>query len=182
MLPDHLARKFPKLKADGGDKTSEAAIQYNCLSWSAKRTKQYRFEPKPQEAWERWPEGLPDDYSLESFIMLFEQLGYKRLADIDSRFEFFYKKVAIYAAFGIYGEPRWEFTHVADQLHSGVWISKLGYEEDIQHNTPQSLEGNCGDEYGKILKILKKPCWPWELAVRVYFKLVSFLRKSFKVI
>ncbi len=180
MQPDHLERKFPKLKADGGKKVSEPAIPYNCLSWSAKRTREYRFEPKPQEAWERWPDGLPDDYSLESFIMLFENLGYKRCHDLDASFDLFYKKVAIYAAFGIYGEPRWEFTHVADQLHSGAWTSKLGYGEDIQHNTPHSLEGNSEDEYGKIYQILKRRCWPWELLARAYFKLMSTLRKVLK--
>lgn len=47
-------------------------------------------------------------------------------------FEFFYKKIAIYAEFGIYNKPMWEFTHVSDQLHSGAWTSKLGYPRSCQ--------------------------------------------------
>jgi hypothetical protein len=62
MLPSHLEKGFPKLKADGGEKTSEAEPQYNCLSWSAKRTKKYRFEPRPFDPWDRWPKGVPDDF------------------------------------------------------------------------------------------------------------------------
>jgi hypothetical protein len=119
---------------------------------------------------------------LDSFILLFEKRGYKRCVDKDSSFEFFYKKVAIYAAFGIYGHPRWEFTHVSDQLHSGAWTSKLGKDIDIQHNTPQSLEGDVGDEYGTIFKILQKPCWPWELLARVFFKFASIFKKRANVI
>ncbi len=175
MLPSHLARRYPKLVADGGKKKSEADHQYNCLSWSAKRTKKYRFEPKPIEKWDRWPKDLRDDYSLESFIMLFENLGYHRCSLTDTGFELFYKKVVIYAQFGIYGDQRWEFTHVADEIHAGVWTSKLGPDEDIQHNTPQSLEGNCGDEYGKIYQVLKKRCWPWEILARVVVKIRRLL-------
>lgn len=170
MLPAHLDKRFPKLKADGGTKTSEVDQNYNCLSWSARRARKYRFEPKPIEKWDRWPKDLPKDYSLESFILLFERRGYKRCINGDTKYEFFYKKVAIYAAFGIYGDQQWEFTHVADQLHSGAWTSKLGPDEDIQHNTPHSLEGDDGDEYGTIHQILKRRCWPWELLARLFFK------------
>jgi hypothetical protein len=173
MLPIHLEKGFPKLRLDGAKKTSEASIKYNCIAWSATRTKKNWFEPKPTAAWEIWPNGIPDDYSLDSFILIFEKRGYKRCTEKDTSFEFFYKKVAIYAAFGIYGQPQWEFTHVSDQLHSGAWTSKLGKDIDIQHNTPHSLAGDVGDEYGTIFKILKRRCWPWELLARVFFKIKS---------
>jgi hypothetical protein len=182
MIPSHLERRFPKLAADGGRKTSEAEPQYNCLSWSAKRTKKYRLEPKPVDPWDYWPKGVPNDYSLESFIVLFEKSGYERCEKLDTTFSVFNKKVAIYAAFGIYNQPRWEFTHVSDELHSGVWTSKLGYEEDIQHNTPQSLGGNDADEYGQIYKILKKRCWPWEVLFRLYFKIAMIFENHANII
>src|SRR6266700_4956547 len=171
MLPSHLERGFPKLRADGGKKTSEATNECNCVGWSASRTRSKWFEPQPTQPWEYWPKGIPEDYSLDSFIRVFEIRGYKRCSTLDSSFEFLFKKVAIYAEFGIYGQPGWEFTHVADQLHSGAWTSKLGKDIDIQHNTPQSLEGNYGMEYGKIIQILKRRCWPWELIARICVRL-----------
>src|SRR5690242_14209910 len=141
MLPSEVEKGFPKLKSDGGRKTSEATPKCNCIAWSLRRTQKKWYEPKPTYPWEFWPKGVPDDYSLESFIILFEKLGYERCDKINFAYEFFYKKVAIYADFGIYGKQQWEFTHVSDQIDSGVWTSKLGKGIDIQHNTPSSLEG-----------------------------------------
>jgi regulator of protease activity HflC (stomatin/prohibitin superfamily) len=42
--------------------------------------------------------------------------------------------------------------HAARQLPSGMWTSKLGALEDIEHQ----LEGLAGDRYGKIGQILKR--------------------------
>jgi hypothetical protein len=176
-LPSDVINGFPKLLADGGIKSSNATRQYNCLAWSAARIQKNWFEPQPTQAWEVWPKDVPNDYSLESFIILFEKLGYKRCSTTDISFEFFFKKVAIYADFGIYGQQQWEFTHVADQLHSGVWTSKLGPGIDIQHNTPNSLEGNTGEEYGRVYLILKKRCWPWDLLFRAFLEIRRFGRR-----
>jgi hypothetical protein len=169
MLPPALVKKFPKLSADGAQKTSEASQQYNCIAWSAKRDKEHWWEPKPQEPWDYWPQSIPDDYSFESFVLIFEKRGYKKCG-LDSRFEFFYKKVALYA-------DTEGFTHVCDQLNSGAWWSKLAADEDIQHNSLEALEGSIGNEYGKVQQVLKKRCWPWELLARVIFKLKEVFRK-----
>jgi hypothetical protein len=63
-LPSEVEKGFPKLKADGGIKTSNATNQYNCIAWSLTRKQNNWFEPKPTEAWETWPADVPDDYSL----------------------------------------------------------------------------------------------------------------------
>ena len=44
-------------------------------------------------------------------------------------------------------------THAARQLSSGFWTSKLGEAYDIQHGTPQSIEGGI---YGCVYCYMKK--------------------------
>jgi len=180
MIPPDVDIGFPKLKLDGGKKTSEATNLYNCIAWSIERTQEKWFEPKPTNSWETWPDGIPNDYSLESFIMLFEKRGYKRCDVTDTGFEFFVKKVAIYAEFGIYGPSRWEFTHVADQLNCGLWTSKLGNGIDIFHNTPNSLEGNKGEEYGKIYMILRRQCFLKEILARLCCRMCKVFNYEWK--
>ena len=47
--------------------------------------------------------------------------------------------------------PYW--THAARLKADGKWTSKLGTEEDIEHNTLESMEG---DLYGLVIQILRK--------------------------
>jgi hypothetical protein len=98
---------------------------------------------------------------LESFILIFEKIGYKKCNG--ERFEFFYKKVAIYAT------PAFGFSHVCDQLNSGRWASKLGDLEDIEHSTLGCLEGSLTTEYGEVRQVLKKACGFCELLARSLF-------------
>jgi hypothetical protein len=166
MLPRALIAKFPKLPADGAIKTSEATDQYNCIAWSANRDTKQWWQPILEEPWDYWPPGIPKDFSFESFVLIFENQGFKKCG-LDSSFNFFYKKVALYADDD-------GFTHVCDQLNSGEWSSKLAKYEDIKHNTLQALEGDVANEYGKVKSILKKRCSPWELLARAFIKIVRF--------
>jgi hypothetical protein len=61
-------------------------------------------------------------------------------------FEPGYEKVAIYAA------PDGTPTHVARQLTSGLWSSKLGQLQDIQHR----LEDLAGSVYGDCARFPKR--------------------------
>jgi hypothetical protein len=165
MLPPALVKKFPKLPADGAKKTSDPTPQYNCIAWSANRDKKQWWEPKKQEPWDYWPSDIPDDYSFESFVLIFERQGYKKCEG--SHFEFFFKKVALYA-------DENGFTHVCDQINSGAWWSKLAADEDIQHNSLEALEGKIGNEYGKVEQIVKRPCNLLEILARIFLKLKSW--------
>jgi hypothetical protein len=166
MLPPALVKKFPKLPADGAKKTSDPTPQYNCIAWSVKRDKKQWWQPIKEESWDYWPPDVPDDFSFESFVLLFEKQGYKKC--IGSHFEIFYKKVALYA-------DEEGFTHVCDQLNSGAWTSKLAADEDIQHNSLEVLEGKVGNEYGKVAQIVKRNCNFFEILVRSLFKIKSWL-------
>ena len=58
-----------------------------------------------------------------------------------------FDKVAIYALND--GNPK----HVARQLSSGLWTSKLGTMEDIEHD----LDGLVGERYGSVVAFLRRP-------------------------
>jgi hypothetical protein len=77
-------------------------------------------------------------------VAVFLALGFSPCSDGNS--ETGYEKVAVY---GIDGE----YTHVARQLPSGKWTSKLGALEDIEHDT---LEGLIGTEYGPVERLLRR--------------------------
>lgn len=92
---------------------------------------------------------IPSDgrlFTLECYVLVFEQLGYQ--AGPDDSLEPGFEKVALYV--GTHGRP----AHVARQLASGSWTSKLGRMEDIAHPTLEALEGS---EYGAVAAILKRP-------------------------
>ncbi len=76
--------------------------------------------------------------------MAFGALGYEPCADglLEDGFE----KVAIYQSpSGV--------QHMARQLQTGWWTSKLGQLEDIEHETPAELEG---DIYGVVVQYMRR--------------------------
>jgi hypothetical protein len=56
------------------------------------------------------------------------------------------KKVAVYGIGGFY-------THATRQLETGKWTSKLGNEEDIEHDLPELVGGGV---YGEIALFMKR--------------------------
>ena len=94
-----------------------------------------------------WPPGIPPEYSLESYSRAYEIHGYTRCAS--GELEADYEKIALFVdEFGI---P----SHASYQLESGIWISKLGEWEDIEHDSLQALEGD--DNYGTVAAYLRRP-------------------------
>ena len=81
---------------------------------------------------------------MEAFTIAFSKLGYETCEDgsLESGFE----KVAIYEANTV-------VTHMARQLDTGMWTSKLGPNVDIEHNSPADLEDGV---YGKVVRYLKR--------------------------
>lgn len=58
-----------------------------------------------------------------------------------------YEKVAIYAR-----NDFWK--HAALLRRDGKWVSKLGEDEDIEHDAPDTLEGGT---YGTVHCFMKRP-------------------------
>jgi hypothetical protein len=87
---------------------------------------------------------MPREASVEAFVRAYETLGFGVCEDggLEPRVE----RISIYAASD--GRPQ----HVARQLPSGLWTSKLGRLEDIEHE----LEGLRGELYGMVRVFMKR--------------------------
>lgn len=137
---------FPYLRNDNNFKvTSPCTDGYNCISWAAQKQVWY-WPPlgKELEEDEYWPEGIEDDTRIETFIKAMETENFSICTN--DNVEPNITKIALYAKNG-------QCTHAARQLSNGLWTSKLGYYHDIQHSTPQSLEGEL---YGKVYCYMNK--------------------------
>ena len=162
-LPSGRQRNFPNVDAGNHSVTSEETIgkrvAYNCVGWAAVAdTKKWWEAGSGPDFY--WPSGILDDGSLQSYVQLFESLGYRR-CDRD-RLEIPYEKIAIYSD----GDG---FTHVAYQLFSG-WTSKLGGWEDVRHKTLSVLEGGA---YGTADTIMKR-----RSGIRGYFARACYHRTA----
>ena len=135
-----LAQIFPKLGNDYSI-TSPRNRRYNCIAWAA-GVAEIWWEPDEQESF-YWPPGIPRQYTLEAYVRAFVTLGYEVCEN--ENLEDGYEKVAIFAQ----GNSP---THLARQLSSGRWTSKLGSWEDIEH----ALQGLSGANYGEVVKVLKR--------------------------
>jgi len=122
---------FPHLKESNYKVTSDASPEYNCFSWAADETTR-RWEPDQMEINYR-PPGVVREMTAEAFIEAYNSLGYSRCAT--TQLEVGFEKILLYTDDD--GTP----THAARQLPNGHWTSKLGDCEDIEHETPASIEG-----------------------------------------
>jgi hypothetical protein len=136
MVPSNL---FPRLTAQNHPITSPPSADYNCVAWSAADTEHW-WQPGVF-----WPVEAP---SVEFGIVLLEEafraLGYE--ACDDAALERGFEKVALYGNNTFY-------THAARQLPDGKWTSKLGSEEDIEHDTPEDVADGV---YGAIVQFMKR--------------------------
>lgn len=117
---------------------------YNCAAWAVHETETGFWWPY-DDGTHYWPDGCKKDNSLESMVEGFSTLGFE-LCD-DSSVENDYVKLAIYA--DQFGQPK----HVARQLPTGWWASKMGDSEDIEH---ELLEDVGGGWYGDPKIYLKR--------------------------
>jgi len=140
-----LESLFPRLRGSGYQITSEQADQPNCIGWALYSN--LYFDPGGSVmGGYYWPPGVRRDDSLEAWSEVFALHNY-RDCDADA-VEPDSEKIAIYV--GPDGDP-W---HVARQLTSGEWTSKLNKLEDIRHPT---LDALVGAHYVRIAKIMKRP-------------------------
>lgn len=138
-----IERDFPNLSTTGYKITSPDTINYNCIAWAAGDDQRWWW-PDSQNI-DYWPEEVPREVTLDAFKQAFQTVGYE-VCQTDS-LESGWQKIAIYA--DSTGKP----THIARQLSNGKWTSKLGQDEDIEH---ENLEGLVGEIYGSVVCIMKK--------------------------
>jgi hypothetical protein len=151
MLCVELERRLENLRGTGYDKypispqTAGPPQGYNCIAFAAGHTDRWWW-PHINRFIYYWPPHLPREVvpTPENFIHAFEWKGYTICAN--GRHKKGIEKVAIFCRGGL---PK----HAARQLPSGIWISKCGGLEDIQHETLSAVEGN---DYGKAVVFLHR--------------------------
>jgi hypothetical protein len=135
---DRLEALFPGLRDSGWLVTSPEEVRYNCVAWAAGDSNRWWWPSDDCY----WQDEVARKETVAAFLAAFAPLGFT-LCD-NSRLEDGYEKVAIYVS------PDGTPTHVARQLHSGLWSSKLGQLQDIQHR----LEDITGTLYGNVAHVL----------------------------
>ncbi len=145
-MSSKLEEAFPNLREEEYRPTSPISKLYNCIAWAAGRVDRW-WEPVPFTNY-YWPPTAPLIKNLESYTKAFQSLGYEQCDD--ASLELGFEKVAIYCKGKRGDEPE----HMARQLPSGWWTSKLGRDVDIEHQTLEGVEGNV---YGHVEQVLKRP-------------------------
>jgi len=150
-LPPEIEANFPNLRRGEYEKTSENTAVYNCIAHAAEDDSLWWWPDQGVGIY--WPPEAPQEETIESFIQAYGTIGYKVCDKERRNAEPGFQKIAIYV--DEEGVP----THAARQLPSGLWTSKLGKAEDIQHDTLEAVESDpvIGLGYGKVALILRRP-------------------------
>jgi hypothetical protein len=94
-----------------------------------------------------WPIACdPNDSTLANLSSALLAVGF--VACSDGEVETGFGKVAVFAL-----SPM-EYTHVARQMPSGIWTSKLGVDVLIEHDAPGVVAGGA---YGTLIQFMKRP-------------------------
>lgn len=143
MTRAELELLLPGLLSAEYEITSDASRRYNCIAWAVGDT-QHWWDSLPVSGY-YWPPGAPSADTLAGWLRVFELHQYRACDTGDH--EPGYEKVAVYV------DPQGFPSHVARQLESGEWTSKLGPDEDIRHVTPAALEGEI---YGQVVQYMRR--------------------------
>jgi hypothetical protein len=133
---------FPNTTVEPFIQTSHEDVRYNCIAWAASDDTKW-YEPDPYGLY-YWPKNIDREYTTESYISLYETLGYTKCEN--GTLEGGFLKVAVFENGGL---P----SHAARQLADGNWTSKLGKNIDVRH-TIFSIENGL---YGIVIQYLKRP-------------------------
>ena len=144
-----LINEFPGLRDDKHfEITSPVDPSYNCIAWAYQIKGRWMWPPAGVPVLDSvtfWPDGNAST-DVDQFIEAFKNKGYEECED--PYFEDGYRKIALYITPGTHS-----CTHAARQLSNGFWTSKLGESYDIQHSTPQGIEGRW---YGVVYCYMKR--------------------------
>lgn len=145
MPKEEIEQDFPGLTEDGWQITSEIDSGYNCVAFAVHDTRQFWDPDGIGVRGYYWPPGVAREDTLQAWIKVFEIHGFRFCPD--GNLESWFEKIAIYS------DDNSIPTHVARQLPSGKWTSKLGKSEDIEHDSVRGLESNL---YGKAVVFMKR--------------------------
>lgn len=150
-LRNQIIRGFPNLASDDlFEITSPQTPNYNCLAWACKYKDRWMQPPSigtspALDGVSYWPKDAIEGLEIDCLVDAFQKEGFE-ICD-NWQHEENFQKAALYVIDG-------NWTHASRELRKGVWTSKLGCSNDIQHGTPYSVEGI---NYGQVYCIMKKP-------------------------
>lgn len=144
MLPLGFRAALPMLAPDNHRITSPQTGDYNCIAWAAGEDDRWWWPGSPNDSY--WPDGAPQLATIDSFVEAFATLGYARCRDGAPQPDV--EKVVLYVDAS--GTP----THMARQLATGEWTSKLGPQFDISHASPEVVSAG---EYGSVAVFMARP-------------------------
>jgi len=141
--------------------------RYNCWAFAAGENTR-RWDPDPGNQY-YWPPTAPRAYTVSAFIQAYQTRHYEVCGG--GLQERGYEKIVIYAdGVGI-------VRHAARQISDGRWLSKLGDEEDIIHETPQSL---ASPDYGQpVCYLRRRPpsflagLYSWAIGLIAWLKMIA---------
>jgi hypothetical protein len=122
--------------------TSSETDEYNCIAWACGRDDVWCWPDAEEQYF--WPVSHRKR-SVDAFEEFFSSIGYSRCTDATKEDGFL--KIVLYV--DKEGLP----THAARQLITGKWTSKLGREIDIEHDSPEILNGSV---YGNAKIFMKR--------------------------
>ena len=134
---------WPNLTEDNHEITSDPDPLYNCIAWAADDNSA-KWWPRDDEEY-FWPDEAPMEETVDAFMAAFALRGYEPCDGPE--LEDGYLKVVIYA-------EGTEPGHMARQLETGQWTSKLGISEDIRHVLPEDVETK---RYGQVTQFMRRP-------------------------
>ena len=143
VTPDEweLTAFFPGLRDADFRITSPTDPVYNCVAWAAGLTTEWWQPNYPDGV---WPNGVALEGTASAVMHALATVGYELCEN--GHLEEGVEKAAIFSE----GE---RFKHVARQLPSGLWTSKLGRQWDIEHELEAlASSANAGGavQYGEI--------------------------------
>ena len=122
--------------------TSPETTSYNCIAWAYGDDTKWYWPDSSNSYY--WPENVPREETIDSFILLFKNIGFEICTNED--FEPGYNKIAIYC------NNTQNPTHAARQLETGLWTSKLGPYVDVSHTLYSLSNGS----YGNVIVFMKR--------------------------
>lgn len=120
--------------------------RYNCFAWAVNYKDRWWGTDENEDF---WPDGIPREETLEAYIESYRQIGYEVCEE--ELPEKGYLLIAIYVDHD--GEP----SHAAKyNPETGLWESKLGVRQDVEHDFADEFILNEGVDYGTLAIFMKK--------------------------
>ena len=144
-----ITLRLPGLESSFYEVTSDATDHYNCVAWALGEDDRWWSHELGDDYF--WPEEAPRRESADAYRAMFALFGFG--ACERGGLERGVEKIAIFADEGL-------FTHVARQLPSGRWTSKLGTDCDIEHELEALVSHRSPSalyRYGDIVAFMRRP-------------------------